>query len=240
MRPYFIPAVMAVALSATALTAQAPNQFTVGAHAGYTQFGDASALDDEPFIGVDAAYRFANFGLGALDVGLGFTFAASRPKTQGDQFPVVAFDFGDTTFLSTVAQRVTMLQYAVQGVLGHSFGRVRLYGMGGGGAYSMILDSRQNVSSQSFTKGMGLIGGGLEYAVGDNFGFRFEARDFVLLDYDRDRLDPTIGYTHERIVRDVLPPPVPAKSTIHNIQASLVFTYVPNRRGVTGAEDQSR
>jgi opacity protein-like surface antigen len=239
MRQYLIPAVMAVALSATAVTAQAPNRFTVGAHAGYTKFGDASALEDEPFIGVDAAYRFANFGLGGLDVGLGFAFAASRPKTRGDQFPVVAFDFGDTTFLSTVAQRVTMLQYGVQGILGQSFGPLRLYGMGGGGAYSMILDSRQNVSSQIITNGMGLLGGGLEYAVGDNFGFRFEVRDFVMLDYDRNDLDPTVAYSHDRIVRDVLPPPVPAKSTLHNIQASLVFTYVPNRRGVPEPEVQT-
>jgi hypothetical protein len=236
MRRYCIPAILAVALSATATMAQAPNRFTVGAHAGYTSFGDASALENEPFMGVDAVYRFANFGLGGLDVGLGFTFAASRPVTQGDQFPVVAFDFGDTTFLSTVAQRVTMLQYGLQGVLGHSFGRMRFYGMGGGGAYSVFLDSRQNVSSQSFTKTMGLIGGGLEYAVGDNFGFRVEARDFVMFDYDRDRLDPTVAYSHDRIVRDVLPPPTPAKSTIHNIQASIVFTYVPNRRGVTEPE----
>lgn len=240
MRQYFIPAVVAVALSATALAAQASNRFTVGAHTGYTKFGDATALENEPFIGVDAAYRLANFGLGGLDVGLGFTFAASRPKTRGDQFPVVAFDFGDTTFLFTVAQRVTMLQYGVQAVLGHSFGRMRLYGMGGGGAYSMLLDSRQNVSSQTFTKPMGLVGGGLEYAVGENFGFRFEARDLVLLDYDRDRLDPTVGYTHDRTVRDALPPPDPAKSTIHNLQASLVFTYVPNRRGVTESEGEAR
>jgi hypothetical protein len=227
MRQYLIPAVVAVALSATAATAQVPNQFTVGAHAGYTQYGDASALENEPFIGVDAVYRLANLGLGGLDVGFGFTLAAARPKTRGDQFPVVAFDFGDTTFLSTVAQRVTMLQYGLQGVLGHSFGRVRLYGMGGGGAYTTLLDSRQNVRSVSYTKPMGLIGGGLEYAIGRNFGFRFEARDM---------LDPTIGYTHDRIVRDVLPPPDPAKSTIHNIQASVVFTYVPNRRGVAEPE----
>jgi len=240
MRLSFLLPLAAVALSATALAAQAPNRFTVGAHAGFTKFGDASALEDEPFFGVDAAYRFANFGLGGLDVGLGFTFAASRPKTRGDQFPVVAFDFGDTTFLSTVAQRMTMLQYAAQGVLGHSFGALRLYGMGGGGAYSMILDSRQNVSPQTFTKPMGLVGGGLEYAVGQNFGFRVEARDMVMFDYDRDRLDPTVGHSHDRIVRDVLPPPIPAKSTIHNVQASIVFTYVPNRRGVTEPEGAGR
>ncbi len=236
MRQYLIPAVVAVALSATAGAAQVPNQFTVGAHAGYTQYGDASALENEPFIGVDAVYRLANLGLGGLDVGLGFTFAAARPKTRGDQFPVVAFDFGDTTFLSTVSQRVTMLQYGLQGVLGHSFGRVRLYGMGGGGAYTTFLDSRQNVRSEAYTKPMGLIGGGLEYAVGRNFGFRVEARDMLLMDYERDRLDPTVGYTHDSIVRDVLPPPDPAKSTIHNIQASIVFTYVPNRSGVAEPE----
>ena len=238
MRRYLISAGAAVALCATALQAQAPNQFSVGAHTGYTQYADGTGLDNAPFFGLDAAYRFANFGLGGLDVGLGFTFAAARPVTRGDQFPVVAFDFGDTTFLYTVAQRVTMLQYAVQGVLGHTFGRARLYGMGGGGMYTTFLDSRQTLSSESITEPMGLIGGGLEYAVGRNFGFRAEVRDFVMFQYDRDRLDPTVGYAQDSRIMDVLPPPDPTKSTLHNIQASLVFTYVPNRRAAT--EDESR
>jgi hypothetical protein len=227
-----------VALCATALQAQAPNQFSVGAHMGYTQYADGTALENAPFFGLDAAYRFANFGLGGLDVGLGFTFAAARPVTRGDQFPVVAFDFGDTTFLYTVAQRITQLQYGVQGVLGHSFGRARLYGMGGGGLYTTFLDARQTLSSETITEPMGIIGGGLEYAVGQNFGFRAEVRDFVMFQYDRDRLDPTVGYSQDRRIMDALPPPDPTKSTLHNIQASLVFTYVPNRRAAT--EDDSR
>lgn len=238
MRRYLISAGAAVALSATALQAQAPNQFSVGAHTGYTQYADGTGLDNSPFIGVDAAYRFANFGLGGLDVGLGFTFAASRPVTRGDQFPAVLFDFGDTSFVYSVAQRVTMLQYAVQGVLGHSFGRARLYGMGGGGMYSTFLDTRQTLSSETITEPMGLIGGGLEYAIGRNFGFRAEVRDFVMFKYDRDRLDPTVGYAQDRRILDALPPPDPTKSTLHNIQASLVFTYVPNRRGPTEEQPQ--
>jgi hypothetical protein len=236
MKRYLISAGAAVALCAAALEAQAPNQFSIGAHTGYTQFAGGTALENSPFFGLDAAYRFANFGLGALDVGLGFTFAASRPVTRGDQFPVVAFDFGDTTFLYSVAQRVTMLQYAAQGVLGHSFGRARLYGMGGGGMYSTFLDTRQTLSSETITEPMGLIGGGLEYAVGSNFGFRAEVRDFVMFQYDRDRLDPTVGYAQDRRIMDALPPPEPTKSTLHNIQASIVFTYVPNRRGAAPEE----
>lgn len=238
MQRFLILAGTAVALAATALPAQAPNRFTVGAHAGYSTFNDAAALESEALIGLDAAYRFANLGLGGLDFGLGFTFAASRPSTVGDQFPLIAFDFGDTTFLYTVAQRVTMLQYGAQAQLGATFGRARLYGMGGGGAYTMIVDARQNLGGEVRTKPMGIIGGGLEYAVGQNFGLRFEARDMVLLDYDREFLDPTVSYIEDRRVRGVLPPPAEAKSTIHNIQAAIVFTYVPNRRGTT--EEQGR
>jgi hypothetical protein len=238
MKRYLISAGAAVALSATQLQAQAPNQFSVGAHTGYTQFAGGTGLDNSPFFGLDAAYRFANFGLGGLDVGLGFTFAASRPVTRGDQFPAVLFDFGDTSFIYTVAQRVTMLQYAAQGVLGHTFGRARLYGMGGGGMYTTFLDSRQTLSSESITEPMGLIGGGLEYAVGRNFGFRAEVRDFVMFQYDRDRLDPTVGYAQDRRIMDAVPSAEPTKSTLHNIQASLVFTYVPNRRG-GAAEDNT-
>ncbi|HUE86002.1 MAG TPA: hypothetical protein VMO26_07990 [Vicinamibacterales bacterium] len=223
-----------VAVTAAVGQAQDASRFHVGAHAGYTQFGEAAALENDAFLGVDAAYRLASLNLGGLDVGLGFTFAASRPKTTGDQFPAIAFDFGDTTFIQTVAQRITMLQYAAQAQLGGNFGRARLYGMGGGGAYSLIVDARQNLGGEVRTAPMGLIGGGFEYAIGQDFGLRFEARDMIMFDYERDFLDPTVGYIRDRRIRDALPPPVPAKSSIHNVQASLVFTYVPNRRGSVG------
>ncbi len=238
MRRYPLIAGIVMALGAITVQAQAPNQFSVGAHTGYTQFADGTGLENSPFFGLDAAYRFAEFGLGGLDVGLGFSFAASRPVTRGDQFPLVAFDFGDTTFLFSVAQRITLLQYSLQGVLGHSFGRARVYGTGGGGMYTMFLDARQTLSSEVHTKPMAMLGGGVEYAVGRNFGFRVEVRDLVLLDYERDLLDPTVGYTQDRRIMDVLPPADPTKSSLHNIQASLVFSYVPNRRVITEEDPQ--
>src|SRR5207237_10627014 len=98
------------ALATAAARAQSvPGQFTVGAHGGYTHFDAASALRNAPFAGIDATYEMAGKSLrlpAALDLGIGFTIATSRPVTRYDQFPAVSFDFGDTTFLRGVAQRI--------------------------------------------------------------------------------------------------------------------------------------
>ncbi|MEJ7809176.1 MAG: outer membrane beta-barrel protein [Gemmatimonadaceae bacterium] len=226
----------ALLLGASAAAGQsALNQFNVGAHLGWTKYGSATALESAPFIGIDGTYRIP-FGSANTDLGIGFTFGAARPVTRGDQFPVVAFDFGDTTFLYTVAQRVTMLTYGGQAVLGQTFGRLRAYALGGGGAYTIFLDARQNIGNESFAKGYASGGGGLEYAIARNVGVRFEARDLILLGYDRNRLDPSVGYSTDRRIGDVLPAPDATKRTVHNLQGSLVFSYLPNRRGRGGAE----
>ena len=186
-------------------------------------------------IGIDASYRLPMFK-GSTDDGVGFTFIASRPKTDGTQFPVVAFDFGDTTFLYTVAQRTTLLQYGVQAQLGQSLGPVRLFGMGGGGFYTFLLDARQTLGNHRFTKPMVFGGGGLEYAVRRDIGLRVQVQDMVMTSFDRQRLDPTVKYSQDRRIMDVLPPPVAAKSTIHNLQTAIVFSYVPSRQIIGGGE----
>lgn len=219
----------AIALAAIELGAQAPpNRYSVGAHASYLRFRSATGLEDTPGAGVDATYRFGFSPLGA-DFGIGFSFVASRPLTRGDQFPLVAFDFGDTTQLLEVNQRITLLHYGLQAVLGVPISRLRVYALGGTGAYTVQLDSRQNLGNESFTRPMLQFGGGVGFAVTRDLGFRIEARDIMLLDYDRDRLDPTIPYARDRRIRDAVAAPDPTWPKPQNLQLSVVFNYVPSR-----------
>ncbi|MBA2440118.1 MAG: hypothetical protein H0V50_05535, partial [Thermoleophilaceae bacterium] len=157
----------------------------------------------------------------------------ARPVTAWDQFPAVAFDFGDTTLLYGVAQRTTLLTYGLQGTLGFSVGVLRLYGLAGAGAYTIQLDSRQNVGNFSSTNGMFQFGGGVGYAISRSIGLRVEARDVIFNNFDRDRLDPTVGYARDRRVVDAVPNPRAESKRPNNIQTALVFSYIPNRGGTT-------
>lgn len=238
MRHSLLMPLAAVAMLANGpATAQAPkNQYSVGAHAGALRFRSATGLADAPFAGVDATYTMGFNPLSFLskdaDFGIGFNFAASRPLTRGDQFPIVAFDFGDTTQLLEVNQRITLLHYGLQAVLGIPISRLRVYGLGGIGGYTIQLDSRQNLGNlrkRAFTHQMFQFGGGVGYAVTRDLGFRVEARDIVFLGYERKRLDPTIQYVRDGRIRDAVKPPDPTWQRPQNLQLSIVFNYVPTK-----------
>lgn len=218
------------------LSAQAPrNQYNIGAHASYLRFRSATGLANAPAAGFDATYRFGFSPLSAVspesDFGIGLSFVASRPLSRGDQFPLVLLDFGDTTQLYAVNQRITLLHYGVQTVLGVPFGRMRVYGVAGAGAYTMQFDTRQNLAPKSYTGGMLQFGGGIGFSVSPALGFRIEARDVMFLGYDRDRLDPTVAHARDQRIRDAVNPPDVTWDKPQNLQMSVVFSYVPARAG---------
>ena len=231
----------AIVASPLELVAQAPrNQYNVGAHVGYLRFRSATGLADTPAAGFDATYRFGFSPLSMVspesDFGIGLSFVASRPLSRGDQFPLVMLDFGDTTQLFAINQRVTLLHYGVQTILGVPFGNMRVYGLAGAGAYTMQFDTRQNLAPKSYTAGMIQFGGGVGYSVSPSLGFRVEARDIMFLGYDRDRLDPTIAHARDQRIRDAVNPPDHTWDKPQNLQVSIVFSYVPSRTARPEAE----
>jgi hypothetical protein len=239
-----LPLLAAATLGAPAARAQvASGNFDVGAHVGYARFASSSAIENSPFIGLDATYALPFNPLRALssrtDFGIGFNFNASRPQTDGRQFPLVLFDFGDTTFLYKVPQRFTLLQTGLQAVAGLTAGRSRVYVLGGGGAYTSLLDARQQGDVRKFTKPLLMVGAGVNYSVTRAVGFRLEGRNVVFTDYDRDRYDASVAYTRDQRIGDVLPAPEPKKSRANSMQLSLVFSYVPNSRGTVGVTPAS-
>lgn len=227
-----IALVGAVLLGAQALGAQTQaKMFDLGAHLGQQVFDKGTALTNTPFVGLDATYELPWNPLNALikgsTLGVGMNVDVSRPVTRGDQFPVVAFDFGDTTFLYSVAQRVTLIQGGLEGVLGIPIGKMRVYGFAGTGIYSIFLDPRAMKKNEKFTNPMATFGGGLNYAISASIGLRAQVRAVTFTKFDRNRLDATTPYIRDQRIRDALPAPDATTKTPTNMQFSLVFQYIP-------------
>ncbi len=227
-----IALVGAVLLGASSLEAQTQaKMFDLGVQLGQQVFDKGTALENTPFVGLDATYQLPWNPL-ALAVkgstfGIGLAVDVSRPVTRGDQFPLVAFDFGDTTFLYAVAQRITLVQAGVQAVAGIPIGSARLFGFVGSGIYSMFLDPRAERHNEKITKPMATFGGGINYALTSTIGIRAQARAITYTQFDRSKLDATVGYIQDRRIRDALPPPDATSKTPTNVQWSLVFHYIP-------------
>lgn len=226
-----------VLLGAQALGAQAPEaktqpkRFDLGAQIGRQLFDQGTALTNSSFVGLDATYqvpwnRLAGVIKGST-FGVGINIDVSRPVTKGDQFPVVIIDVGDTTFLYTVAQRVSLLQAGVEGKLSVPVGTMRLYGFAGTGIYSIFLDPHAAKNHAKFTNPMSTFGGGLNYPITASIGLRAQVRAVTFTNFDRSRLDATASYIRDDRIKDALPTPHATTSTPTNMQFSLAFQYVP-------------
>ncbi len=227
-----IALVGAVLLGATSLGAQTQAKtFDLGVQFGQQSFDKSTALKGTPFVGLDATYELPwnplKLAVKGSTFGLGLTVDVSRPVTDGTQFPVVAFDFGDTTFLYAVAQRITLVQAGLQAVAGIPIGKARLYGLVGTGIYSMFLDPRAERQNKKVSNPLATYGGGINYALTSTIGLSAQVRAVTYTNFDRNDLDATVSYIQDRRIRDALPPPLAPSKTPTNMQYSLVFKYIP-------------
>ena len=205
----------------------------VGIHAGLQSFDPGTALEHAAFVGLDAAYALPWQPLSRLargsTLGVALVIDGSRPVTRGTQFPLVARDVGDTTFLVAMAQRITLVQVGVAGVLGVPIGRSWAYGFAGAGTYTMRLDPRAQRRIASVTHPMATFGGGLRHALARSLVVRVEARAVRFTDFHRDQLDATPPALADRLIRDALPPPHTTSRTPTNAQYSIGIEYRPGR-----------
>jgi hypothetical protein len=227
-----IALVGAVLLGATSAGAQVQaKMFDLGVLFGQQTFDKGTALESTPFVGLSANYELPwnplKLAVKASSFGVGLNVDVSRPVTDGTQFPVVAFDFGDTTFLYAVSQRITLVQAGLQAVAGVPVGKGRVYGLVGTGVYAMFMDARAERRNFKVTHPMAMLGGGFNYAITSSIGLSAQARAVTFTQFDRNDLDPTVGYIQDRRIRDALPPPHATSKTPVNLQYALVFKYIP-------------
>ncbi|MBI4408223.1 MAG: outer membrane beta-barrel protein [Gemmatimonadetes bacterium] len=221
-----VPGLVAIALAAVAQPAagQVAGKFQIVPSAGAIEFDDASALKRAAFLGLDASY-FATRNLA-----IGLQLYTSRPVTDGTFFPLTTLDFGDTTYVYAVAQQVTLVGVGAQVQVQFPLGRLNLFVTGGGGAYRFYLDPRRTQTVERFSGSSATVGGGVDVAISEYVGVRLEARDLILMDYDRDVFDGTLPYERNTRIPDLIPAPAAGKDVIHNIRLALGFSFVPGGR----------
>jgi hypothetical protein len=201
-------------------------QFAVAPRVSYQIFDNSSALDNAWMLGLDALYYFGESGFA-----LGLTLDMSRPETQGDFFTPIRLDFGPENELHFVGVRTTLVQTSLEAA--YRFGgidrRWAPYVMAGGGVYAIYPDNQQQEGFGTVYGPAANIGAGLEFAIGEQTGFRLDVMDYVYFDYDREELNVVKeAFRDDRFPEMHGTPPDP-KSTIHNIRLSLAFVFVPSR-----------
>jgi hypothetical protein len=201
-------------------------------------YDEASALEDAPFFGGELLFPVSEF----ISIGPSITFA--RPEVDGRQFPYALFQIAnDSLVLFEVGQQVTQLSYAALVSVGTNFGRVRVYGQGGIGGYSIFFDPQSNISLAKIGGDDNMsgilipVGAGITFDVGSRAGIRLGVRDEIYTDFDRDKLNPVeprfyndcTEHDQQLVVcfPELNPSATEASSTLHNIRLTLGFEFTP-------------
>lgn len=216
-----VPVMALLLASAGGVAAQVEQgRLQVTPYAGFLRADNSSALKDAAMVGIEAVYYFMP------TVGVGLTGNFSRAESDGSYFPAMRWDVGpDTSFLLHVGQDLTIVTYGLIAKANFRAGRLAPYAAGGVIGWTLFLDPQSNDSPQD-VGGVGFeLGGGVHFTLSERAGIRLDLRDLVFTDFNRDDLNPV----DPRFQTDVflVPDPPAAKSTIHNIRATIGFTYVP-------------
>lgn len=251
------PTVLAVSLLLMpwqSLQAQRQGRWNVTPRVGLVLWDDASAIQDPVFHSDDCDYpefnhecsAFSNnlqAGLSALyglteRISIGLAFDFGRPVTNGAYFPAATMERAGTQELTLVNQRLTVLQYSIEGAWAPSFARLSPFVNAGIGGYTVYLDAPKadfaGVSGfDSFTDLRFSIGVGLDFALGEASGIRLEVRDQIFTGWDRNKLNPVQGEPtlirnfQTTLFPDLLPKPPDESETLNNFMVSLGFNFVP-------------
>ena len=220
-------------------------RFTITPHIGTIRWDESSALankvaDDDgaftkgivtPMFGISAIYNVLR------QIGVGAYIDAGRAETRGDYFPAVLFQYGNDIDLNVVSQRVTVLLYGLQGQFQLPLGRLEPYVGGGFGGVTVFADAQQNDGNRRINSASAQFGGGLAFNVGGG-RIVLDARDYVFLDWDRDKLNPSTNVAFQNTtLPSVNPTPPDKKSTVNNFRIALGFSFVPRIGGSTASGD---
>lgn len=206
---------------------------------GVTSYDESSSLQTAAFVGGEAHYLLTP----SLRVGVGLNVA--RPIVDGSYFPLLFLRVHqDTSMLVEVGQQVTQVNYMGLISAVRSMGSVNLFAQAGLGGYTFFMD-RQVMSSMEKRgaairhSGM-LVPLGVGISLGRGSAIRLEARDDIIMGFDRDAFNPveprfrnlcTAGVHAESFcVEEANRTPPAAKETIHNFKFILGFELIPGQR----------
>ncbi len=201
-------------------------QFAVAPRISYQLFDNTSALDDAWMLGLDLVHYMGESGFA-----LGLTVDVSRVETLGDFYTPIRLDFGPENQLQFVGIRTTLIQTALEAMyrIGGFDRAWTPYLMAGGGVYAIYPDNQQQEGFGTVWGPMANFGAGLEFAVGEQTGFRLDVMDYVYFDYDREELNVVAEAFQDNRFPEMHGNPPDPKSTIHNIRLSFAFVFVPSR-----------
>ncbi len=214
--------------------------FQVSPRVGYYLYDAATPFEDAASAGADVRYYFKDI------LGIGFDIDFARPVVDGSYFKNAFFVLpGPSALLIEPGQQVTQLTYSAFVLVGVKTERFAFRALGGGGLYTFYYDPQvigsnpTRSGTATLTKGMAVIGGGLEWAVSEAAGFRVDVVDDVFFNFDRELFNPVEQpWQNDRNREDAgaglaFPEangtPPEAKDTVHNIRISLAFQLVPGR-----------
>jgi len=233
MRRWFLMA-GSVVLSARALGAQSlAHRADIGVRTGEQLFAKGTALERAMVVGVEATWlvrRSATHGTDGPSLRLGGSFDIARPRTNGEQFPLVAIDRGDTTLLYAMALRTTLLQGGAQVRAELPVADARLFGYAGAGLYSLWWKARESGRTRRMTHPMIRYGLGVEDPINRTWSVRLQAGAATFVRFNRDALDASAGWAPSQRVYDAAPAPSAASRTPTNVQFSVGLQFRPGVR----------
>ena len=179
--------------------------------------------------GLSALYWFAE------GVAVGLAFDVARPVTNGAYFTAANMQTAGEQELTLISQRVTTLQYQVEAEWAPLRGGFSPYLTGGVGGYTIYLDppkadQASATGFESFSDVMFSVGLGLDMAFGEATGLRVALVDMVYTGWEREKLNAISPDYQTNLFPDLLPAPPDEKSTIHNFNFHIAFTFVPGGR----------
>lgn len=243
--------VMALGAPLQTLQAQEKGQWNVTPRLGLVFWDQASGLQDPVLSGGDCDYPQYNHecasltnnlmaGLSALywfaeGLAVGLAFDVARPVTNGAYFTAANMETAGLQELTLVSQRVTSLQYQVEAEWAPLRGGFSPYLTGSVGGYTIYLDppkadQASATGFESFSDVMFSLGVGLDMAFGSAAGLRLALVDMVYTNWEREKLNAVSPAYQTNLFPDLLPPPPDEKSTIHNFNFQIAFTFVPGGR----------
>jgi hypothetical protein len=196
----------------------------------YPQFNQECASGANNLIaGISTLYWFSE------SFSLGLAFDVARPVTNGAYFPAASMEIAGRRQLTLVNQRLTILQYQVEGEWAPPLGRIAPVVVGSVGGYTVYPEPAKEDQAAvtgfgRFSDVMFSVGLGLDWAAGSSAGLRLILTDMIYTGWERGKLNPVDPAFQTDLFPDLLPPPPEAKSTLHNFNLALAFTFVPGGR----------